>query len=443
MESHSHSRDPIAPALEPRPYRAPAWRRAVGLLAFLVALAGWVVSAFILAGGMGAIKTPLFDAVCGGGGAGATWDCHSVLQTRWAYWPEEGRFRLPVPVFGMAYFAAFALWYLFVGVPGRRGRNWHLLPTLLVVAGAWESVGFVQIMAFELHRWCALCLTVHGLNALLLVLTLAAWPWREQRAAVAAHPTTSLALAGATAGILAGVLHLAVATVLMQRTQLVQIEAAYKAIANDPAYVRWSHAQQPLVTVPLQEDEAFDGDPHAPHTIVVFADFRCTACAIAHRLLPQILEQHAGEVRIAYRHFPQDPACNPLERFKAAGHAGACAAARAAEAARAVGGAAAYRAMRDLLFERQNELEGADFVAWAGDLSLDPGAFAAALQSETVAARVNADIQQGLQLGLSAMPAIYLDGRMVKTGWSELKTWDALLAPDDPGNAPPVPATQP
>lgn len=439
-ESHDERRDA---ALEAQPYRAPAWRRAVGVLALLVALAGWAVSAFILAGGMGALKRPFFEAVCGGGGAGATWDCHSVLQTRWAYWPEEGKFRLPVAVFGMAYFAAFALWYLFVRVPGRRGRNWHLLPILLVVAGAWESVGFVQIMAFELHRWCALCLTVHGLNALLLLLTFAAWPWREQRSNTAPHPTASLALATATAGILVGVQHLAVATTLMQRTQLSQIEAAYKAIANDPAYVRWAHARQPLVALPLQEDEAFDGDPNAPHTIVVFADFRCTACASAHRLLPKVLEKYAGQVRVAYRHFPQDAACNPLERFKAAGHAGACAAARAAEAARAVGGAAAYRALRDLLFERQNELEGADFAAWAGDLSLDPEAFAAALQSEAVAARVNADIQQGLQLGLAAMPAIYLDGRMVKTGWSEPATWDALLAAVDPDSTLPVPATQP
>ena len=94
----------------------------------------------------------------------------------------------------------------------------------------------------------------------------------------------------------------------------------------------------------------------AANTVIVFSDFQCTHCCRAHETLDRVLEKYPDRLRIAYRHYPQDPECNSNERFRVGGHPVACRAARAAEAARIVGGPGAYVRMRKMLYEHQDEL---------------------------------------------------------------------------------------
>lgn len=423
----TNTNDAASPAATIPPFRQPK----VGLrwAGFVLALTGWCLSLALFLATDARSTGGLLDTLCGGADEAASgWNCRSVLaseQSKIRLGPSEGGLQIPVATFGMAYFAFVGLWYLFIGPPTSGRGAYHALLTAVVVLGVWESITFLRIMAFELHQWCLLCVITHVLNFGLLVVTIWAWPGKPPAPAFRPHPTGRLALATLTAGLLAGFAHLAVVVISIQGGWLQQVGDAYRRIVDDPVYVTWNYARQPQVNLNIRTDDVWLGDPDAPHTVVIFSDFQCTQCRRAHEVLAELATQR-DDVRITYRHFPQDPACNPHPDFQAGGHPAACRAARAFEAARLVGGPDGVRRMWHHLYERQAELERADFANWAADLGLDQPAFMEALTSSAAVERIEADINRGLAIDISAVPVLYLDGRRV-IGWTRPETWDALL----------------
>jgi len=405
--------------------------------AVALALAGWCISLGLLLISGGMVAKPLLQAACLGTGAD---NCASVLTSPQAYVPlgaAPGAPRLPVSAFGMAYFAFVALWYLFVGPPTHSQRAWHLVIVAVVGLGVWQSLAYIAIMHYELHRWCAGCLAAHGVNAALLLLTLLAWPWRKPRAPLAGHPTRRLVLGTIVAGLLVLILHPVAAYVVVLQNILRQQGALYASVLNDPEFLRWDFSRQPVVDLPLYSDEAFAGPEDAPNTVVVFGDFQCAVCRQAHEALVAAATRHPGRTRVAFRYYPQDPECNSNPDYRSGGHPSACRAARAAEAARRVGGPGAYLDMRAKLWIEQARLPTVAYAQqsaaqrrvledWAVDLGLDGRAFSAAMDSPEVAERIAADIKVAERLGLSAMPVVYLNGKLLR-GWSKPELWDALL----------------
>jgi predicted DsbA family dithiol-disulfide isomerase len=147
--------------------------------------------------------------------------------------------------------------------------------------------------------------------------------------------------------------------------------------------------------IPL-DDSPVRGAPMAKVTIVEFSDFQCPHCGAAHPELVRLLREFDGRVRMVYKYFPLS------------GHPRALPAARAAEAARLQG---KFWEMHDVLFERQRELEDSDIRSYATQLGLDMKRFDRDWNSDAVGARVNADRELGLHLGIEATPTIYVDGR--------------------------------
>ena len=433
------------PTAEGPPFDQPKpWIR---WLAVVLAVAGWWVSWRLLLASFGAAANdPFLQVVCGGPGN----DCDSVLTSSHAYVrisPSGEAPKIPVSAFGMGYFAFVALWYLFVGPPVWRSRLWHLVPGLVVLFGAAESIAYIGVMKYVLGRWCGGCLAAHGINGGLLLLTLAAYPWRRTASLGPPHPSNRLALATVAAGVLVFVLHLVgtyaatVLSILQERTQ------TYAAVLNDPDFILWDFNRQPVVSIPLYDDELLAGDPAAPNTVVIFSDFQCSACKQSHEMLLKVAEKYPAAVRFVFRYYPQDPACNANPRFRSGGHASACRAAQAAEAARVVGGRDAYLAMRKKLWDNQAALPTRPytdqntrarelFADWAADLGLDRAAFAAAMDAPAVAARIQADIAEAGRLDIETVPVVYVNGKRLRN-WSKLQTWDAILARQaQPGTQP-------
>jgi len=419
-----------APVIARRRLPKAGWRwAAVGL-----GLAGWWLSLqLLLAGASGSAGGGgVLEVLCGRDtSADRRFDCRSVLASRWGSIPltaEEGGATLPVAAVGMGYFAFVTLWYLFVGPPTRSRRAYHLIPVLVVVGGVLVSADFVRVMALELRQWCVGCLLAHVANGGLLLCTLAAWPWRGRTMpdVPCPHPTARLVLATLAAGILAALLHLTIVFIASTGGQVQRLRDAYLKIVEDPEYVLWDYRRQPVVEIPVRPDGLVLGAPEAPNRVVVFSDFRCPQCRKLHMLLDELLRTYPDDVRVEYRHFPQDPACNPRPEF-GAGHPGACQAARACEAARVLGGPAAAAAMYRLLYQRQAELDRQRFVDWAAELGLDRAAFASVINSPGVAAQVAEDVECGARLGVAAVPVVYLNGRRLER-WGRISTWAALLS---------------
>ena len=439
------------PTAAPLPFRQP--RQWIRWLAVLLAAAGWYVSLQALRVSAGStVVSPFVEALCGRGDEGGVDDCTSVLTSPQAYMQlsrgAEGP-KIPVSTFGLAYFALVGLWYLFIGPPTPGRRGWHLLIALIVVAGVIKSLGYMGVMAWELHRWCSLCLTAHGLNGGLLLLTVLAFPWRKREWPGLPHPSGRLVGATLAAGGLAFVAHLALVYVMIAGTMLNERTAAYAKVLHDPAFIQWDFHRQPVATIPLLEDEYFAGAPTADTTVVVFSDFQCSHCERLHAILKDVSAKYGDRVRVAYRYYPQDPQCNANPRYRSGGHASACRAVRAAEAARVVGGDQTYARMRDLLYSRQSELPAVPyarqsdvqrrlFEEWAAELGLDVTAFSKTMDSAAIAARIQADIALADTLGITGIPVVYVNGKRLRN-WSKPETWDVLLG--GAGSAEPPRAT--
>ncbi len=146
------------------------------------------------------------------------------------------------------------------------------------------------------------------------------------------------------------------------------------------------------------EDQPLKGNPKAAVTIVEFTDFQCPSCAQAQPVIEQALKEFDGKVKLIVRDFPLEK--HP-EAFKAA---------EAAEAARAQGRYWEYIA---LLFQNQAALNSEKLKDYAAQLKLDPQQFNAALEAGTFADKVQHDSQEGLRLGVSGTPTLFVNGRRV------------------------------
>ena len=90
----------------------------------------------------------------------------------------------------------------------------------------------------------------------------------------------------------------------------------------------------------------------------------------------------------------------------------------AAEAARCAGDQDAFLEMHHALFDRQGEWSGradADqvFAGFAGELGLDEAGFSECLASGQYPAAVQADLDQGIGLGINGTPAFLLNGYFI------------------------------
>jgi protein-disulfide isomerase len=128
--------------------------------------------------------------------------------------------------------------------------------------------------------------------------------------------------------------------------------------------------------------------PDGAPVVVLYAEFTCPHCAVAHARL-----RERGDVRVALRHFalrarsPRAPAL-----------------AAAAEAAARQG---AFWPFADALFADQGRVDDPHLWARAERLGLDVTRFDADRRDDAVLARVAADTRGGLRAGVVSPPALY------------------------------------
>ena len=91
-----------------------------------------------------------------------------------------------------------------------------------------------------------------------------------------------------------------------------------------------------------------------PCTLVMKPSFECIRCREFAAFFRQYIESNERlSVRIVFKHYPLNPECNPHARRMT--HPNACAAARAAEAGRLIGGNEGFWRMHDQLFLAENQ----------------------------------------------------------------------------------------
>lgn len=140
------------------------------------------------------------------------------------------------------------------------------------------------------------------------------------------------------------------------------------------------------------------GGEAAPVTIVEFGDFHCAYCKQADATLARVQEAYGDQVSLVFKHLP-------LRQ-----HADAPQAHAAAEAAHRQG---RFWDMHDLLFEAGPGLDQPKLVGFARQLGLDVARFESDLASAAVRDRVEADVREAQQLGITGTPTFYVNGRLL------------------------------
>ncbi|MBU0637434.1 MAG: thioredoxin domain-containing protein [Planctomycetes bacterium] len=386
----------------------PVLQRTVGALALLVA-AG---TALVLA-----LKN--LDAVslpgCGPGSA-----CDQVAASAWSKIPV---INWPVSFVGVAYFLALlTVW------GGTRASTPPLL-RLVVRCGVVASLGFTIIMLVEGHI-CQYCVAAHAGN---LVFWLTLESVRSRMAAPASRTLGTVGLVFVLASFALGVAHWRQNQALAERGErelsksigeIIAATSQKTAAMVDPASVTTTHpattatneaSPDAVETTPQGFTGRYRWGPEqAPLRLVLFTDYQCVDCNRIEREIRLLLEER-DDISVSLKHFPMCNDCNP--RFAERNpHANACWAARAAEAAGILRGNDAFWEMHHWLFDRHGSFTRAQLLEGLRELGYDATEFTRVMTGPETLARVEADIQEALTLGLHFTPMIFINGVEFK-GW--------------------------
>jgi len=405
---------------------------AVGFAAFVVGVGLLLVS---LASALALSLEHLAGLALPGCGAGSP--CALATASVWGKVPY---LNWPVSHLGVAWFLALlAAW----------GATRFTVPSAvrwLVRLGVAASVGFTLIMLLGRYL-CPYCLATHAGNVgFWLVLE-----WRSRRHSLArttvatgtcAVPSPADAVRPASGAVgrrplAAGVFAFALATVVLAaieyHAQRAAVAAAETQLERSTAAVIAAH-EPPRASAEQSEAHAAETTPAAVDAVspsggftgryrlgpeqallrfVLFVDYHCAFCKVIDEELKALVTERA-DLSMSVKFWPGEQECNPYTPNE---HAGACLAARAAEAAGMLGGNDAFWQMHFWLFERSGRVTPAELREAAVRFGLDPDQFERLVQSEETARRVQADVQEGFELGLRTTPMIFVNG-VEFTGWN-------------------------
>ena len=305
------------------------------------------------------------------------------------------------------------------GRSARARQRWASAMLFLASWGFLFAAYMASIALGVLGTVCLLCSTLYLVNIGLLVAA-----WRLRSGLRFAGPREQQARARQERWIAVGALAAVVAllgVVVWKAFGPAQRTPDAAEIARDrPEFYKW-YVAQPMTEVHAEARPSL-GSPDAKVTIVEFSDFECGHCAAFHQSLEEVLHRGTEKVRVVFRHFPLDSACNP--KIPSRLHPQACLAAIAAECAFDQGRFWEYH---DLLFDNQQQLGREFLIGYASRLGLDTTRFATCLSSDAARERVQRDAEDGAQLGIDSTPTLFINGRTVKGALEPARLVDALV----------------
>lgn len=145
---------------------------------------------------------------------------------------------------------------------------------------------------------------------------------------------------------------------------------------------------------PIQADDHVRGDADAPVTIIEYGDYDCPHTRAAQANIDQLMA--GGGVRVVFRYFP-------LRNL----HASAEILARIAEASARQG---LFWPMHDHLMKHRRGVQRDDILTDAKEIGLDLPAVQALLADESVAARIERDVEGGRAAGVHSTPSFFFNG---------------------------------
>lgn len=348
-------------------------------------------------------------SACNFGGA---WNCDLVSSGQYS------------ELFGVPLSHLGTLFYLLTGLLAALGllrdsfRTYaHGLLLVLAIPSVLVSIGLFALSTVVIRAVCLFCISMYAVNLGLLLTTLVAGRaatsalgsirWSE----VLRSPAVVLVVIGSLCGGLGSML--AIRHVLESQRLATKLAAALAAKEIVKSEVKSGVPPLDIPSAPSQ------GPKDAPITLIEVSDFECPFCQKAAGLVEELLTLYPGKIRVVFRHFPLDEACNPLVKRKIHDHA--CSAARTAYCAGLQG---KFFPMAKKLFGGAAEED--DHTPLAKELGLDVPMFSRCLLSPEAHSTLLSDISTANQHGVRGVPVIFLNGRPVK-GAQPIATYRQII----------------
>lgn len=153
--------------------------------------------------------------------------------------------------------------------------------------------------------------------------------------------------------------------------------------------------KQEIIEV-IPPKKIFVGDKNAPVTIVEFGDYESEECANQYEVTAKLLEVYAGSVKYIFRHFP-------MLKIHQKAH-------KAAEASIGAAQEGKFWEMHGLLYANRRNLGVISLKKYAREAGVVNKKFLDELINGTYGLYVQDDLKEGIQLGITTVPAIFING---------------------------------
>jgi NhaA family Na+:H+ antiporter len=150
-------------------------------------------------------------------------------------------------------------------------------------------------------------------------------------------------------------------------------------------------------------------------SLVVYGDYLCPYCRQLGPVFAQLRSELGKSLVYVFRHLPNERA-----------HPGSELLARATEAAAAQG---RFWDMHDWLYSTQPPIDAEQIIEFVQTLGLDVDRFQKDIDSEPVHVRVQEDVLEGRNNGITLTPTIYIDGVRYDDAWNLHSLSEALNRP--------------
>lgn len=157
---------------------------------------------------------------------------------------------------------------------------------------------------------------------------------------------------------------------------------------------------QEINVAPITDQDHFYGNRSAKVVMIEFSDLECPFCKMFHPTAKKIADESKGQVAVVFRHFPI-PSLHPKAHKEA----------EATECAAELGGNDKFWEYIDALFAitpANNGLDPAELPKLAVQIGLDENQFNSCMGSGRNKSRVDANIQDGSNVGVNGTPTTVL-----------------------------------